>query len=278
MSFFVKRGLLMKILSIGNSFSVDSQTWARKAAAAGGETFELGNLYIGGCSLERHMENVRSGEAAYDYFVNNENIGRASVRTALMDEKWDFVTVQQASHFSGKPETYFPFIEELADYARALAPSAEIVVNETWAYEFDSTHPAFENYGRNRFQMHACLSEAYRKGAKAIGARMISVGEAVRIARENAAFDPERGGVPLTRDGFHLSLYAGRLLAGLTWYEFFTGRDARENRFVPALYEYTGKNPATGERTFVPVPSTMPTQEQLAILRNAAHAAVTENR
>ena len=113
----------MKILSIGNSFSVDSQTWARKAAAAGGETFELGNLYIGGCSLERHMENVRSGEAAYDYFVNNENIGRASVRTALMDEKWDYVTVQQASHFSGKPETYFPFIEELADYARALAPS-----------------------------------------------------------------------------------------------------------------------------------------------------------
>ena len=173
----------MKILSIGNSFSVDSQTWARKAAAAGGETFELGNLYIGGCSLERHMENVRSGEAAYDYFVNNENIGRASVRTALMDEKWDYVTVQQASHFSGKPETYFPFIEELADYARALAPSAEIVVNETWAYEFDSTHPAFENYGRNRFQMHACLSEAYRKGTKAIGARMIPVGEAVRIAR-----------------------------------------------------------------------------------------------
>lgn len=278
MSFFVKRGLLMKILSIGNSFSVDSQTWARKAAAAGGETFELGNLYIGGCSLERHMENVRSGEAAYDYFVNNENIGRASVCTALMDEKWDYVTVQQASHFSGKPETYFPFIEELADYARALAPSAEIVVNETWAYEFDSTHPAFENYGRNRFQMHACLSEAYRKGTKAIGARMIPVGEAVRIARENAAFDPERGGVPLTRDGFHLSLYAGRLLAGLTWYEFFTGRDARENRFVPALYEYTGKNPATGERTFVPVPSTMPTQEQLAIIRGAAHAAVTENR
>ncbi len=278
MSFFVKRGLLMKILSIGNSFSVDSQEWARRVAAAGGETFELGNLYIGGCSLERHMENVQSGEAAYDYFVNNENIGRASVRTALMDEKWDYVTVQQASHFSGKPETYFPFIQELADYARALAPSAEIVVNETWAYEYNSTHPAFENYGRNRFQMHACLSEAYRKAAKAIGARMIPVGEAVRIARENAAFDPERGGVPLTRDGFHLSLYAGRLLAGLTWYEFFTGRDARENRFVPALYEYTGKNPATGERTFVPVPSTMPTQEQLAIIRSAAHAAVAENR
>lgn len=268
----------MKILSIGNSFSVDSQEWARKVAAAGGETFELGNLYIGGCSLERHMENVRSGEAAYDYFVNNENIGRASVRTALMDEKWDYVTVQQASHFSGKPETYFPFIEELADYARALAPSAEIVVNETWAYEFDSTHPAFESYGRSRFQMHDCLSAAYRRAAGAIGARMIPVGEAVRIARENAAFDPERGGVPLTRDGFHLSLYAGRLLAGLTWYEFFTGRDARENRFVPALYEYTGKNPATGERTFVPVSSTMPTQEQLAIIRGAAHAAVTENR
>lgn len=267
----------MKILSIGNSFSVDSQTWARRVAADGGETLELGNLYIGGCSLERHMENVRSGEAAYEYFVNNESIGCASVRTALMDERWDYVTVQQASHFNGKPETYFPFIEELADFVRALAPSAEIVVNETWAYEYDSTHPAFADYGINRFQMHASLSEAYRRAARAIGARIIPVGEAVRIARENAAFDPERGGVPLTRDGFHLSLYAGRLLAGLTWYEFFTGRDARENRFVPALYEYTGKNPATGERMLVPVPSTMPTQEQLAILRAAAHAAVTEN-
>ena len=52
----------VKILAIGNSFSEDAveQNLNELAAAAGFRTL-IGNLYIGGCSLERHY-----GNAAFD--------------------------------------------------------------------------------------------------------------------------------------------------------------------------------------------------------------------
>ena len=45
----------MKLLSIGNSFSVDAQAYLHQVAKAEGETLECHNLFIGGCSLERHV-------------------------------------------------------------------------------------------------------------------------------------------------------------------------------------------------------------------------------
>lgn len=264
----------MKILSVGNSFSVDAQSYAREIAEAGGTSMKLGNLYIGGCSLERHMENVKSGLPAYDYYVNNNWVGQCAIETALKDEDWDYITVQQASHFSGKEETYEPFLTELVEYVRKIVPRAEIVVHETWAYEYDSTHGAFPNYNRDRHYMHDCLKAAYEKAAGRIGARMIPVGEAVRLARENAMFDPEKGGCALTRDGFHLSLMLGRYLAGAVWYEFFTGKDARENPFVPHRMEYLGHNAETGALCQRPLAEFEPTDEQMRALRAIAHEAV----
>ena len=51
----------MKVLSVGNSFSVDCQRYVREIAAGNGKEITLGNLYIGGCSLERHCENMEIG-------------------------------------------------------------------------------------------------------------------------------------------------------------------------------------------------------------------------
>ena len=268
----------MRILSIGNSFSVDAQTYAREIALAGGAEMELGNLYIGGCSLERHTQNVKSGLPAYDYYVNNEWMGLCAIQTALKDMDWDYVTVQQASHFSGMEETYEPFLTELVAYVRETVPRAQIVVHETWAYEFDSKHSAFPNYHCDRRYMHDCLRAAYEKAAERVGARLLPVGEAVRIARENAAFDPERGGSPLTRDGFHLSLTEGRFLAGAVWYEFFTSRDARENPFVPRKMEYLGRDAQTGAAVRRPVAGLDPDAERMSLLRAIAHEAVCAER
>ena len=55
----------MKLLSIGNSFSQDAQEWLHKIAVANGVELETTNLMIGGCSLETHWNNMKSGEAAY---------------------------------------------------------------------------------------------------------------------------------------------------------------------------------------------------------------------
>ena len=46
-------------------------------------------------------------------------------------------------------------------------------------------------------------------------------------------FDPEKGGVSLYRDGFHLSLDYGRYLAGLVWFKFFTGEDCKKVTYKP---------------------------------------------
>ena len=49
----------LKILAIGNSFSVDAMEHLYGIAKDGGvENVLLGNLYIGGCSLATHAKNI----------------------------------------------------------------------------------------------------------------------------------------------------------------------------------------------------------------------------
>ncbi|MBR5366953.1 MAG: DUF4886 domain-containing protein [Clostridia bacterium] len=226
----------MRTLSIGNSFSQDACGYLHQTAASAGIDWECVNLYIGGCSLEYHAENLREGRQNYAFEINGAGTGRqVSIPEALGEMgRFDFITLQQASHFSGMKETYFPFIRELYDACRAAQPDAEIVIHETWAYETDSTHGAFPNYGSDQRRMYACLRDAYREAAEALGVRLIPVGDAVQYLRENVpAFDYPHGGAPLTRDGFHLAIPDGRYLAALVWIETLAGADARDARYLP---------------------------------------------
>ena len=54
-----------KILAIGNSFSEDATYYLHQLTKAARISTRVVNLYIGGCSLERHWQNMESGEAAY---------------------------------------------------------------------------------------------------------------------------------------------------------------------------------------------------------------------
>ena len=63
--------------------------------------------------------------------------------------------------------------------------------------------------------------------------RIIPVGNAVQRARRLPEFDIAHGGMPITRDGFHLSLDYGRYLAALVWYKFFTGKNPEDVSFAP---------------------------------------------
>lgn len=63
---------VLKILTVGNSFSDDSMEYvAQIALATGVKEVKLGNLYIGGCTLATHADNARSNAAAYEYRVNS---------------------------------------------------------------------------------------------------------------------------------------------------------------------------------------------------------------
>ncbi|MBQ1952605.1 MAG: DUF4886 domain-containing protein, partial [Alistipes sp.] len=58
----------VRILAVGNSFAQDAveQNLHELAAAEGIQTI-IGNMYIGGCSLERHLNNARENRADYAY-------------------------------------------------------------------------------------------------------------------------------------------------------------------------------------------------------------------
>ena len=226
----------MRSLSIGNSFSQDACAYLHKAAASAQTDWECVNLYIGGCSLEYHAENLRENRQNYALEINGEDTGRKiSVSDALCTlGDFDFITLQQASHFSGMKETYFPFIRELYAACRKYQPNAEIVIHQTWAYEEDSAHEAFVNYGSDQKRMYNSLCSAYADAANALGTIIIPVGDTIQYLRENIIdFDRKNGGAPLTRDGFHLSIPEGRFIASLVWLETLAWVDARNVSFLP---------------------------------------------
>ena len=61
-------GKPLKLLAIGNSFSEDAiEQNLFELAAATGHQMVIGNMYIGGCSLERHWGNARNDKPDYNY-------------------------------------------------------------------------------------------------------------------------------------------------------------------------------------------------------------------
>ncbi|MBQ6823399.1 MAG: DUF4886 domain-containing protein [Clostridia bacterium] len=215
----------MKILSIGNSFSQDAHKWLHELAKACGVDIETVNLYIGGCSLETHHTNAEQNNAYYRLELNgNAGTQSVSIEEALKMEKWDIVTLQQVSQFSGLPETYEPYLSSLAKLVRKRLPEAKLYFHQTWAYEMDSKHSGFANYNNDQAEMYRRIQETSERAAHAIHAELIPVGEVIQTLRETVpAFDYKNGGVSLCRDGFHLSLDYGRYAAAATWLHTMVG-------------------------------------------------------
>ena len=224
-----------RILAIGNSFSEDAAYYVHPMAEAAGAQVKIVNLYIGGCSLETHWRNIESGEAAYQYQLNGVNTERyVSVEEALGEEAWDYVVTQQASHDSGWLDTYTPFIGRMQAYIRQKAPSAELLLHETWAYETDSSHGAFMRYNRSQTEMFERLRHAYRKTAQDCGLRLIPSGEVIQRLRGTDPFRYAQGGMSLCRDGFHMSYLYGRYLLACVWTTYLLHLPLADNAFVPS--------------------------------------------
>ncbi|MBP3328075.1 MAG: DUF4886 domain-containing protein [Clostridia bacterium] len=223
----------MKVLSIGNSFSTDAHKWLHKLAEINGVNLETSNLFIGGCSLETHWKNFTENNADYSFEINgNEGEKMISITEALASEKWDVVTFQQASHFSGMEETYEPYLTSLADAVKEVLPQAKLYFHQTWAYETDSLHPGFADYNHSQQEMFERIVSASQKAAKAIDAEIIPTGSVVQKLRKTVPeFDYTNGGISLCRDGFHLSFDYGRFAAATVWLRTLTDKKIKCDAF-----------------------------------------------
>lgn len=244
----------VKILAIGNSFSQDAvEQYLYELADAAGFKTVIGNCYIGGCDLDKHLANLQSNAAAYEYRkvtdgkkVNSKNV---SLSQALADENWDYISLQQASGKSGKYETYTA-LTQLIEGVSAAVPEATLVWHQTWAYAANSTHESFPAYGSDQLTMYHAIVDAARR---AVGEHqqlriLVPSGTAIQNARTTYAGDV------FNRDGYHLEVTYGRYTAACTWFESIFGVDVTVNSYAP---------------------STVST-EMGRIARAAAHAAVAK--
>lgn len=227
---------MVKILAIGNSFSRDATCYLHQIAESAGVETKVVNLYIGGCPLERHWQNIEKDTERYIYQVNGIITDRyVTIDEALEEEEWDYVVTQQASHDSGWIGTYDPFLGLLIEHVRKKVPNAVFVMHETWAYEPDSNHGCFVRYNCNQQQMYETLRTCYREMAEKYQLPMIPCGDVVQEVRKLDPFNREKGGMSLCRDGFHMNFIYGRYLLACVWAKKLLNITLEDNCFVPKL-------------------------------------------
>ena len=224
----------MNILSIGNSFSQNAQRYLHRIARADKVELNTFNLYIGGCPLSLHFQNMLSEERRYTLEMNGSSTGfYVSLKEALLNRDWDIVTIQQVSAQSPYYDTYQPYLDKLAEYIRLFVPKAKIVVHQTWAYEQGSRRLHEELKYSDYKQMLCDIVKSYQQAAQDICADfVIPSGEVFGALLES-------GIEKVHRDTFHASIGLGRYALGLTWYRFLTGNDIAQNTFCDFDEEVT---------------------------------------
>ena len=223
-----------RILAIGNSFSQDAMRYMRVIMTQNGipgESISIVNAYIGGQTLAGHANNARNNSRQYtrESFRANGSIARAhelTLREIIESNEWDYITLQQASHDSGREITYNDDIQFLIDYAKEHCsnPNVKIGWHMTWAYAANSTHSGFPNYGSNQMTMYNAIINAVQ--TKIVPMKtpagdfefIIPVGTAIQNAR-TAKF-----GDNLCSDGYHLN-DTGRFIAAAMWVRQIYGKD-----------------------------------------------------
>ncbi|MBS7299076.1 MAG: DUF4886 domain-containing protein [Eubacteriales bacterium] len=215
----------MNILSIGNSFSQDAQRYLSRIAKSEGISMNTFNLYIGGCPLAKHFQNMNLDARAYTLEMNGESTGfYVSIKEALLNREWDIVTLQQVSHESPDYDTYQPYLDKLAECVRMYAPKAKIAIHQTWGYEDGSERLASMGYNSHA-DMVADIEVAYNHAMASIKADYLIPSGA--LIAKLVGYGVEK----VHRDTFHLSLGLGRYAVALLWLRVLTGRNVEFNNF-----------------------------------------------
>ena len=257
----------LKVLMIGNSFSVCVLRQMPQIAADLGLPLDICSLYIGGCPLSKHAANAtnetarpyavswhyvsaKEGEEPFRPALGGKDGRHANIPAMLAADKWDVVTLQQASHESWRPESYEPHGTKLLALIAKLAPQAKVYVQQTWSYT--PWDKRLEKWGLTPDTMYDHLEKAYDAFAKAHGLGQIRMGEAVQLYRRELpvaytekslggdvcgrdSFEEKDGKWIHKGDAFHLNA-RGEYLQGLVWTARLFGADVTKTTYVaPAL-------------------------------------------
>ena len=177
--------------------------------------------------MEQHIGFIKDGSSPYEWFVNGESTGRyIALKDALEMKKWDYITLQQVSVFSGLKDTFYPYINELIEYVRRYQKESTLVLHKTWPYQTGFTNTNFEHYNYDRKTMYKCICDTYDYVSKDLGINIIiRSGDTIEAAIE-------KYGEHFHKDGFHLN-DVGRYIAALTFVHTFNNNQMINNLYVP---------------------------------------------
>jgi hypothetical protein len=204
----------LKVLAVGNSFSVDAMEYLYKIADDYGiDEIVLGILYIPGASLETHVQSLNKDYKNYIYYKNTDDEWTNSPGTklieGLVDEDWDVITVQQVSGSSGLPASYNEDLDTLLEfiYDNMTNAATKVVWHMTWAYQQNASHNSFPNYDSDQMTMYNAIVDTVQSE---INTRddleyVIPSGTTIQNLRTSYMGDY------MTVDGYHLSRDKGSL-------------------------------------------------------------------
>lgn len=230
---------VLKILALGNSFSDDSLKYVQDVALnAGIYEVQWGNLFIGACSLATHLKNIKADSASYTYYTSvngrRQKQDAYKISDAVKSENWDFITFQQASAYSGDADTYDD-LKELVDLVSPLCTNekVEFAWHMTWAYQDGHS----SKYGKDQMVMYNAIVSAVQNKVLPNEkiTKLIPNGTAIQNARSSYMGDT------FNRDGSHLSLDTGRLIAAMTYVHALVGIDWKTFDYEGVAYIYPNR-------------------------------------
>lgn len=241
----------IKILSIGSSFSKDVMvTYLYDMFKAGGyDEVVIGYLYMGGCSIVKHLYNAENSLAQYEYGKNSngtwvQNYDVSSLE-ALHDEDWDYVTIHGSSDYIGgetiskitlgrdsegaevdiDDTTEYEALPKLVDWVKdnVLDASTKIEYHMIWAYSADCDLWSFAYHDYNQMTMYNKIINNTKTSVHWLNDidGIIPSGTSIQNGRTSLIGDNFN-----ETDGYHLNSKYGDYTAALTWYSFFSGEDA----------------------------------------------------
>ena len=228
----------LKILFVGNSFSVDTaQHLPEVALSMGVKNLHFAVLYIGGCSTRRHYSNLIDNVKGYDYY---ESVGRngewsctngVSNVDAIKSDDWDIIALQHGT-IDGSKNTELEYYDKLAplvEEIRKIAPEkSKIVFNRHWVGESWHTHPEIVSFGGDTQKMYEIVSDLTKNHI--VKTKHLDFATPVGTAVQNARTSRIE---TLNRDGYHLSLGTGRYIAALCFFASVTGCDITNIAWAP---------------------------------------------
>ena len=226
----------MNILCIGNSFSVDTTWLAPQVACDLGLDIHFGNLYVGGCSLNMHLEHLETDAPVYKFYESDggEWAGReeTTIRCALESRSWDWISIQAGtkdrSRYS-KRESY-ENLPRLVQLVKELAPGAKIAFNMTWVGDQNKPFSEMPEYCERLDDLYRDIAALTRDLVSPLVDRVLPTGTAIQNFRLN------HDG-PMCRDGYHLSYGLGRYIAALSFLKALTGCDISRVQWLPESME-----------------------------------------